>query len=111
MKTKILSILFLLFIISCKKIELKVKLEPEKPLQGQKVKLKLSQSFKGYIWWAEFSGGDPYKIIPHVEEVKGEKEIEIRPLDTNTSLVLFAFEESNGNLRVDSTYYIVYYTK
>ncbi len=112
MKKKNFSILFILFLFAaCPKIELKVACEPEKPLQGEEVVLKLSRNFSGYIWWAELSGGDPYKLIPHVKKIENEKEIKIKPEDKNTSLILFTLENKKGKIRIDSNYYILYYTE
>gem|GEM_PF-787636 len=111
MKRVILSIILFVFIISCKKSEFRITLEPNKPIQGQEVRFKLSQKFSGYFWWIELSGGDPYKIIPHVEEIKNAREIKIKPDDINTSLILFAFENEEGKLEIDSTHFVIFYTK
>jgi len=111
MKKVTLSIILSIFVISYKKTELKVTSEPDKPLQGEEVEIRLSQKFSGYFWWAEFSGGDPYRIIPHVEKIEGAKNIKIKPDNMNTSLILFAFEDKEGELKIDSTYYIIFYTK
>jgi peroxiredoxin len=113
MKKIILKVfcIFLFLIFSCKKKEFKVIHEPDKPIYGEEVKLKFSQKFTGYIYIFELSEGDPYRLIPSVKKIKGIEELKIKPKDKNTSLILFAFENEKGKLIIDSTYYIIFYTK
>ncbi len=109
-KIKLYLVLFFV-IFSCKKEgKFEIKINPDQPLQGQKVEISFSKNFSGFFWWIELSGGDPYRLIPHIEKIEKSNKIEIIPVDKNTALILFAFEDKEGKFLKDSTYFIVYYT-
>lgn len=105
--------IFLIFSVSFFKKENKfvLKIEPEKPQPEEKITIHLSRNFSGYFWYLEFSGGDPYRVIPHVEKIDNKNKISITSYDKNTALILFLFEDKKGKFIFDSTFYIIYYTK
>ncbi|MEN3043809.1 MAG: hypothetical protein ABDH37_01130 [Candidatus Hydrothermales bacterium] len=96
---------FLIFLI----FNLNLQIEPEKPNPGDKITINLSKIFSGYFWRIEISGGDPYRLIPHVEKIYNQNRISLTSFDKNTALIIFFFEDKKGKFIFDPNFYIIYY--
>ncbi|MEN3045501.1 MAG: hypothetical protein ABDH49_00715 [Candidatus Hydrothermales bacterium] len=96
---------FLIFLI----FSLNLQIEPKDPAPEDKITINLSKRFSGYFWWIEISGGDPYKLIPHVEKIDNVNKISLTSSDKNTSLIIFFFEDKKGKFIMDTSFYMIYY--